>query len=870
MVNRLIRSLPVLAACSGIVADELRWRNGDVMPGTLLDGGAGQVRWSGPHWPEPWVLETRSLESVAFDIPATATGGSWRILTYAGDSLLADLEGADDHDFHISSPILGASRIRRESVRMMERLHNTDRVFLAESYMDWVESDRGPILDLRYRIHRPGEGWDREGEFPDFDGMEPLDEGSLPDGRIDLGVVSFDGPRGVVFEGEIELRDTPYSIDLRAGGRDGEARNWARLTVGNRSLVDLDRREDVSRRGASRIFRARSGRYPLRFEYLGDTAEATIHAGLRPGTGTGGRIRNGAGNPHSLMSMGAEPVPGWFAGVDGRLSTTEHAAVVRPLVIPGSFELELDLSSRSDLRFILGLGPIREAVESFDAFRLETWDEALVVTRDQSFRTLRILEEEDRNLRLSLYYDNAARHLQVFGSDGTLLSRWEGARIDPGPSGICLINKGEDLAVGRIRLARIDGGPEFIGFDRSRVRLTGGTVLPGTLRHDADTGAWSVVSGEERRALDPERMDRVVHPPREMSPVLSDAVLTYGRGTRLKGRLQEVTPEAMILSTELSDDPVVCSRDGLTSLLFLSPDHRSPLRVGELKTGTYSLKGTLDLKEGEDPLWWLPEGARQSQPITTRITGRIELQQTVSGVENHPHRIRLHGKKSIFCRLISLDEEQLEIDAFLLGRRTIASRHVRAIEFDPGSPIPDPPDEDRGMATPEFLEGIESSRQGGPSGPYDDGEVRRRVEQALRIPRFQREAPPTHLVVARNGDVDRGNLIAIDQDALRLRSRLREKFLERDLVRLVVRITEPERMEGADRFRVLLLNGMLLGGESVSSDGENLVLESLSLGRCVIPLPMIRELTLGDFEVSRYLDPYRNWVMRPTGPGVIE
>ena len=904
-MHRPIPSLAVLVGCIGLVADELRWRNGDMMPGTLLEAEAGQVRWSSPQWPEPWILEAGSLEAVEFDGPTSTHGGTWRILTHAGDSLLADLEGADDLEFHIGSPILETRRIRREAVRMMERLENPDRIFLAGSYRDWLESDRGPILDLRYRIYKLGEGWDVEGEIPVFADMEPIAEGSLPNGRIDFGVVSFEGPRAVVFEGEIEMLDTAtYFINMRTSTYEDDVVNWARLWIGERSL-DMDRRGNDRYHVVSSDLSHISGRQLLRFEYIGDSGEQLIHPGLRPvetgGTYIGpddfaaihrfhlsesnihvledeiGETYNGPGNPYSLASMGTERMPGWQAGSDGHLKTiVGNASVIRSVVIPESFDLEVELSSGSSPRFMLGLGSTIEVAKSFDTFRLETWDEALVATRDDSFKTLRILEEDDRELRFRLHYNGADRLLQVFDFDGTLLARWDGVRIDPGVSGICLINEGDDLVVRRICLTRRDGGPVFTGFDQPWVRLLGGEILRGSLRHDPATGSWSVAFGEESRALDPDQVERVVHPSREMTPMPSDVVLTDGRGTRIKGRLQEVTDDALILVTDLSETPVACSRDGLESLLFLSSGYQRSIPDSELKIGTFAFQGNLELKEGEDPLWWLPEGALEPQPLTSRIIGRIERRHPVSGAEDHPHRIRLYGNMSLPVRSISLDEDHLEFETFLLGRRTIESRHLRAIELDRNTVRlnPQDPDADREPdPRPEVFEAMRIDVQPGvrfPSGLPDEGDVRKRVEQALRIPRFQRGDPPTHLVVARNGDVERGRLIAIDEDSLRLRSRLREKTLERDLVRQVVRIVDPEKSDEVNRIRILLHDDMLLGGESVSSDGKKLLLQSRVLGRCEIPLEMVRELTLGEFETSRHPDPYRDWVVKPTGPGEIE
>ena len=881
-MHRLILSLPVLAGCGGLMAAELRWRNGDMMPGDLVEGGGGRIRWSNLHWPEPWTLDAGSLESVGFDKPESAPGGTWRILTYAGDSLVADLEGGDDPHFRVSSPILGEMRIRREAVWEMERMDDPDdhRIFLADSYRDWLESGGGPISGLRYRIHRLGEGWDVEGFVPDYAGMEPIAEGRLPNGRIDFESVSFEGPRAAVYEGEIELRGDAWTLGLFRPSYSGSVLagvNWARLTVGEHSL-SLDRRdpENYDMKIATELttgIRLMPGRYPLRFEFIGEDADHPIHASLCSGDDAG--IESDPRNPYSLMSMGSEPVPGWSAGPDGLLKTTEEQATVfREVRIPESFELEAELSSGSSPRFVLGLGKTIAAARSSDAFRVETWGEALVATRGKSFETLRILEEGEREVRLLLRYHGPDRLLHVFGLNGALLARWEGARIESGHSGICLYNEGNDLTVGRIRLSRLDGGPAVTGFGESRVRLRGGEVLRGRLRRHPTTGAWSVASGEGVRKVELARVDRIVRPPRAKAPAPADVMLVYGRWARIRGLLQEVTPGAMILSTDLSEEPVVCSREGLSSLRFLSPGSRWNATDHILKTGDYSLKGKLELKGGQEPLWWLPEGALRSQPVASRFEGRIERATAGSPSGNLPHLIRLYGNMRLPGRLISLDEEQLVIEAFLLGRRVIASRHLRALELDRDPLLPAFRDRDRrSERSPEALEAIPGipppgSRSSG--DPPRDGEVLERIGKALLIPRHQRDDPPTHLVVARNGDVQRGNLISIDQDSLRLGSRLRIKTLDRDLVRRVVRIAGTDREPVANRFRILIRNGMLLGGGSVSSNGENLVLESPALGRCEIPPDMIQELILGDFELSRHSDPYRDWVARTPGPGEID
>ena len=889
---RLILSLAVLAGCSGPLADEVRWRNGDTMSGDLIEGGEGRIRWSSPHWPEPWALEAGALSSIEFGRPGSVPDGTWRILTHAGDSLIADLEGAGDDHFHIGCPVAGLRRIRRDDVRLMERAEHPGRIFLAENHRDWLERNRGPILDLRYRIHHPPEGWDAGWREPVFDDLEPIAEGSLPKGWIDFGVASFEEPLAVVFEGEIDLPDTVGHISLRSDeSRNEEKANWSRLGVGTHNRMFLDLREGIVPAAAFGSLSRMPGRHPLRFEFVGDGPEHLRHVGMYPGRYLGS-LHIHPDHPSSLLYRGAGLIPGWHAGPEGRLRTDRrNVRVLGPVEMPESFELEVELSSSSSPRFTLGLGRTMVNAASFDAFRLETWDDALVVTRGNAFEPLGILDDNDRELRIRLRYNGAKRLLQAFDFAGNLLTRWDGAVIDRGPSGICLINRGADLAVGRVCLTRLDGWTEIGSFHRPRVRLSGGEVLRGSLRYDPDTGSWSVTSGEDRRDVELGRVDRVVHAPGRIAGDSSDAILIYGRGVRIRGRLLRVSPDAVILSTDLSEEPVSCSRDGLESILFLSDSKRRSSPDSVLKTDAFSLKGRLELEEGEDSLRWLPEGAVRSQPIPPRIEGRIERELAGSRPDASPHRIRLHGNISLPGRLISLDEERLVMEAPLLGRRSIAFRRLRAIEWG-GNPLRlvrrEPDAEERRMfrewwlgvrrelppgLPPELFDEIQGFMNPGDRAPRespDDAEVRKRIEQILRIPGSRGREPPTHLVVERNGDFLRGDLISIGQDFLRLETRSGIKTLDLDLVRQVVRIAGPEEPEGEDRIRVMIRDGTMLEGGIAASDGENLMLESPALGLCAIPLSMIGELTLGDFEASRHPDPYLDWVARPSDPDGIE
>ena len=832
-----------------------------MIPGRLLESRAGEIRWSLPDWDEPWVLDPAVLDSVGFASPSDVPVGAFRVLTIAGDILQADLEAADDESFHFASPLLGSLRIRRDAVRMMERTDNdTVRVFLASGYRDWVEGEKGPIRNLRYRVYEVAPGWeDDAADPPGFSQAEPIAEGRLPGGRIDFGVTQWDEPRAIVFEGEIRPDDEDYRAGILYGDGDpgvpprgpGIA-TWSRFGIGDQSL-ELDRRENPGEANFADWSFAPEWQ-PLRVEHVNPGGGDHVLVFFNP---VG--IRNpdpDAWKRLSLMAHSVEPVPGWRKGRDGNLMIDGGVSVFREVEMPESFELELELASGRGPRFVLGLGESPGIARSTDAFRLETWDDGLVVTRGASFEPLRILGDEEKEIRLRLCYDGGNRHLKAVDHDGTMLAEWRGARIDAGPSGLCLVNKGDDLTIRRLCLTRITGRLESVLSDRHRVRLRDGTIVPGTLHQESSDGAWFIDSGGERRPVDPGRLDRVATSSDTRPSLSSDVVLDYGNGTSVRGRLIAVGSDALTLSTAFIEEPVVCSREGLASLVLETGTDGTAPDAGEyrLHAPGYALQGRLLLEDGEEPLRWLPAGARRAQSLSPRFRGRFQalrLPERDRRREDYPHRVHLEAGDVLVCRAISCDSDRMELETQLMGRRLVSSRHVRAVELD-RLPIP---------LIPHHSETPFPASSSG-DAEFDFDAVSARIREALILPRFLQDRPPTHLLVAGNGDVRRGNLLALDADSIRFETRLREMSLPRDLISKVVRIAASEPVDRKDRILAVLWTGSRLIFEHLAADADTLVLQSATHGRSAIPLDAIRELTFGDYETDRYPGIRADWVVR--------
>ena len=81
----------------------LRWKNGDALPGTLLESQPGQIHWSSPLFADDLVIDVKALDSIFFPERLLPPSEAFRVGTVSGDVWVADLIGADQETFLFSS-----------------------------------------------------------------------------------------------------------------------------------------------------------------------------------------------------------------------------------------------------------------------------------------------------------------------------------------------------------------------------------------------------------------------------------------------------------------------------------------------------------------------------------------------------------------------------------------------------------------------------------------------------------------------------------------------------------------------------------------------------------------------------------------------
>ena len=168
-----------------------------------------------------------------------------------------------------------------------------------------------------------------------------------------------------------------------------------------------------------------------------------------------------------------------------------------------------------------------------------------------------------------------------------------------------------------------------------------------------------------------------------------------------------------------------------------------------------------------------------------------------------------------------------------------------------------------------------SNLQTGPTGgvsaqKFIDEESRLHT---LTIPRFRRNDPATHALIAPNGDVLRGRLIAVHEDDVEFESRLEVFHFPRERVAAVIWIQNPEKNRNAlstlkkerpSRVDSSMMQTVLHGGYLVSmtpahvTDGL-LHGESNVLGNCSVPANAISRLHLGNPNERKHTAVYSQW-----------
>ena len=116
---------------------KLRWKNGDVLPGKLLESTSGVIRWASPHFSDDLVVDISVLDSVIFPKQSEPVTEAFRVATVSGDVWMADIVDSDDDTFLFSSERHGRFRVKRAAIYTLERRMHPNLVLDGSQLTNW-------------------------------------------------------------------------------------------------------------------------------------------------------------------------------------------------------------------------------------------------------------------------------------------------------------------------------------------------------------------------------------------------------------------------------------------------------------------------------------------------------------------------------------------------------------------------------------------------------------------------------------------------------------------------------------------------------------------------------------------------------------
>ena len=582
-----------------------------------------------------------------------------------------------------------------------------------------------------------------------------------------------------------------------------------------------------------------------------------------------------------LLDVDARPT--WTPNAAGHLQTKQaKASIFCAFDLPKRFEIDIEFTSTGPPGFVLAIG---ESIRN--ALRLETWADEVVIIQDTRFKRVLTFGRDRRSIRLRLMFDGADGTLNVFDVTGRLLVNIQDVHPVTPKSGIFIRNRGKNLTVRRLNVYRqpTEGARQPIDPSKPQVYMTDGQIIYGHLFVSEGT-AYVLDTQGNRRNIDIERVSRIIQPNTELTAMGGPAELIYADGSVLRGRVEQLEADRVILRTMFTDDPVPCMLAGASQLqLGPTAEISNPSKNGDdLFYTSGSLRGSVTF-DGNDasPILWQSVGAKA--PMRLAHTGDYGIERSSKHVsqglsfdkERFPNMLHLKSGEVIPCQVSAYDEKMLNFQSPFITGRKIDSPFVKGIDFKP-SKRPDPNEEPLSELN-QWLNEIRGTEQK-PSLGIDLV----KLERALTVPRFNRDNPPSHLLVANTGDFKRGKLLTINGQTIQFDSKLRKLTIPINRVARVVDVSKsrsnrdpryagPEEQSNKpssmvnnalNLVRITLSDRSILIFEPLRSQDGMLLGHSPIYGAVAVPVNGIHHLHFGNYEVGSFKSVFDEWIVRPS------
>jgi hypothetical protein len=292
--------------------------------------------------------------------------------------------------------------------------------------------------------------------------------------------------------------------------------------------------------------------------------------------------RQGKGT--GLVYAGPDGLADWAMASPGKEWQEERGLVftergggwlVGDFGLPPRAVVEVEVSWRTGPAFALALGGDPKSGVFNQAFRIEVWDESIVLFRELDFDADAVPVERvaagPGRVRLSICLDQVAGRCLIYSDAGKLQADMKvGAGKAPVLSGLRLSNVRGDVRLERLKISHWNGSPrDAVSADRPHVQNQDGSILMGVpVRYDASAGEFVVrtETGESRVSAGG-IAGLTLGVPEDAKPRSTAAI--YQDGARLTGDLVKVDEQSIWLSGTVVGEEVRLPIAGLRSLIVM-------------------------------------------------------------------------------------------------------------------------------------------------------------------------------------------------------------------------------------------------------------------------------------------------------------
>ena len=630
--------------------------------------------------------------------------------------------------------------------------------------------------------------------------------------------------------------------------------------------------------------------------------------------------------------VGENPT-GWYQEQGGKPRTDRSkTSLYYPIKWPKRYEIDFEIAATtSPPGFVFSLGK-----NLYQALRIETWAKELVIVQGTLYEPILQIKPEHRSYRLRIAYDQDTQVLKVFDENGNLLLKLDEVRQTTESPGPYVYNRGQELSVQRLRIYHQP--EEFknqqVDFTKLRVHMMNGEVFHGKL-FVKDGNAFILDTDGTRTDADIKQVDRVVTPGRKLKKTEQRMALTYINGSVIKGQVEKINTDTVLMQTNFAEEAIYCSLDGVSELrLEATSKIKQPIDAyDKMFFPTGSLRGQVIFDTNEkSSIQWLPVGSSEPVRIANNLSPRIERNNKhVSrlhqfDIKIFPHLMHLKNGEVIPCQVISYDNVRIDFVSPFVKSTHIDTKHIKGIEFSRGKTH-----SRKENRNPITITGGNKHRIILEDGRIMEGKMRRtkagnleievdtgnpnekmkivfsvgnaldndalafkqavelifdpletkdteldvKLERALTVPRFNRENPPKHVLVAKNGDMKRGNLISFDSKTMQFDSNLKTLDIPIDRVARVVDISvddtekpanneEPQEQQQDNTqslVRFALIHNPILIFQPVEVRDDRFLGNSQIYGDVSIPIKSIQYLHFGD-KAKSFKSVFEKWVVR--------